>query len=382
MRRSHRTRRALAGRGSAGRGIVTGTGRRVQGAGVELEAQGAGTGCRVRVDAQGAKARHKGCSEIDCIGRSATGADLSRGGAKGSRRRKLKKRVEQFLRTKGFRKVDHDKWVFKNEGFVKGQKLLLKTITRKKSTYNNINPQQQIQGKLSSVKAVEVGQFGIEEEIERLKRDKNLLMQELVAVRQHQQSTDAEINDLRQRLQVMERNQQQMLSFLAMAVQSPSFLSQLVQQNINGRWRSEMNKKRRLPALEDGVVDGLESSNKQIIKYEPSLMETLDHYEEPELSSDPSKSSQSLCNGINDLCANVDHIFIGEESCKSGEGENNLDFSEYLEKLLASPILEDTGQTEPLYFDIPDFTFDFDFPVQDVEMETSQNTVSSDGVLQ
>lgn len=293
--------------------------------------------------------------------------------------------ISSFIRqlnTYGFRKVDHDKWVFKNDGFVKGQKLLLKTITRKKSTYNNINPQQQIQGKLSSVKAVEVGQFGIEEEIERLKRDKNLLMQELVTVRQHQQSTDAEINDLRQRLQVMERNQQQMLSFLAMAVQSPGFLSQLVQQNINGRWRSEMNKKRRLPALEDGVVDGLESSNKQIIKYEPSLMETLDHYEEPELSSDPSKSSQSLCNGINDLCANVDHISIGEESCKSGEGENTLDFSEYLEKLLASPILEDTGQTEPLYYDIPDFTFDFDFPVQDVEMETSQNTVSSDGVLQ
>ncbi|KAL0920462.1 hypothetical protein M5K25_009601 [Dendrobium thyrsiflorum] len=97
-RRSHRTRRALAGRGSAGRGIVTGTRCRVQGAGAELEAQGAGTGCRVRVDAQGAEARHKGCSEIDCICRSTTGAYLSRGGAKGSRRRKLKKRVEQFLR--------------------------------------------------------------------------------------------------------------------------------------------------------------------------------------------------------------------------------------------------------------------------------------------
>ncbi|KAL0923582.1 hypothetical protein M5K25_007643 [Dendrobium thyrsiflorum] len=73
-------------------------GHGVQGAGAELEAQGVGTERRVRVDAQGAEARHKGCSEIDCIGRSATGADLSRGGAKGSRRRKLKKRVEQFLR--------------------------------------------------------------------------------------------------------------------------------------------------------------------------------------------------------------------------------------------------------------------------------------------
>lgn len=298
--------------------------------------------------------------------------------------------ISSFIRqlnTYGFRKVDHDKWVFKNEGFVKGQKVLLKTITRKKSTHNNIHPQQQTHAKLSSVKAVEVGQFGLEEEIERLKRDKNLLMQELVIVRQHQQNTDAEINDLRRRIQVMERNQQQMLSFLAMAVQSPGFLSQLVQQNINGRWRSDMSKKRRLPALEDGGVnDALESSDKQIIRYEPSVMETSDHYVVPESTSDPSKSfSQSGINGVNDLCADVNHISIGDNYCKDDTEEDDTpDFSEYLEKLLASPVLENNGQTEPLCFDIPDFTFDFDFdfPVQDVEIETPQNAVFSDEMLQ
>ncbi|XP_020597231.1 heat stress transcription factor A-1-like [Phalaenopsis equestris] len=288
--------------------------------------------------------------------------------------------ISSFIRqlnTYGFRKVDHDKWVFKNDGFVKGKKVLLKTITRKKSSHNNIHPQQE---KFSSVKAVEVGQFGLEQEIERLKRDKNLLMQELVILRQHQQKTDAEINDLRQRLQGMELNQQQMLSFLAMAVQSPTFLSQLVQQNINGRWRSEMNKKRRLPApaQQDGAADGLESSDKQIIKYEPSVMETSDLYvEEAELSPDPSRNSKSAFDGVNDLCADVDHISIGENSYKDTDGENTLDFSEYLEKLLASPVLENNGLTEQLYFDIPDFTLDFDFPVEDVEMETPLNTVTS-----
>ncbi|KAL0906646.1 hypothetical protein M5K25_025158 [Dendrobium thyrsiflorum] len=114
MRRSHRTCRALAGRGITGRGIVMGTGRRVQGEGAELEAQGAGTGTgrRVRYDAQGAEARHKGCLEIDCMGRSATGEDLSGGGAvlcgrqlsycfsphfskKGDPREKKKKRREE-----------------------------------------------------------------------------------------------------------------------------------------------------------------------------------------------------------------------------------------------------------------------------------------------
>lgn len=284
--------------------------------------------------------------------------------------------ISSFIRqlnTYGFRKVDHDKWVFKNEGFVKGKKVLLKTITRKKSTHNNIHPPQRTPEKLPSVKAVEVGRYGLEEEIERLKRDKNLLMQELVILRQHQQNTDAEINDLRQRLQGMELHQQQMISFLAMAVQSPGFLAQLVQQNINGRWRPEMNKKRRLPALQNGALDGSESSDKQIIKYEPSVMETSDRYVEPESISDPSRSSRSVFDGINDLCANVDHISIVENSCEDAtEGENAPDFSEYLEKLLASPGWENNAQTEPLYFDIPDFTFDLDFPLEDMEVETSQ----------
>lgn len=295
--------------------------------------------------------------------------------------------ISSFIRqlnTYGFRKVDYDRWVFKNEGFVKGQKDLLKTIMRKKATHNNsINQQQQTQVKLSTVKAVEVGKFGIEEEIERLKRDKNTLMLELVKVRQHQQSNDAELNDLRLRLQGMERNQQQMLSFLAMAVQSPSFLTQLVQQNRNNRWRSEKNKKRRLPAIEDGVMDELDLSDKQIIKYEPTVMDTQDHCVTPVLSSDPS-NFETKGYGVSDLCADANLLCFDENSGKDVQGEetNTLDFSDYLEKLLASPVLEKNEQTEPLYFDIPDFTFDFDFPLQDVEMETFDDTVSSDEKLQ
>ncbi|RZR95783.1 hypothetical protein BHM03_00024649 [Ensete ventricosum] len=130
----------------------------------------------------------------------------------------------------GFRKVDPDQWEFANEGFLRGQKHLLKNISRRKSTHPH-NQQQQPQTQSS----IEVGKFGLEEEIERLKRDKNVLMQELVRLRQQQQATDQQLNTLGQRLQGMEQRQQQMMSFLAKAMQSPGFLAQLVQQNDSNR---------------------------------------------------------------------------------------------------------------------------------------------------
>ncbi|KAK8940915.1 Heat stress transcription factor A-1 [Platanthera zijinensis] len=272
--------------------------------------------------------------------------------------------ISSFIRqlnTYGFRKVDYDKWVFKNEGFVKGQKHLLKTIIRKKPSHNGAHQQKLTQAKLSAVKTVEVGQFGVEEEIERLKRDKNILMQELVKARQHQQNNDAELNDLTLRLKGMELNQQQMLSFLAMAVQSPSFLAQLVQQNMSGRWRSEKSKKHRIPAIEDAII-----------RYDPSLMDTSDHCAVPVLGSD--MNFETMGNGDTDLCADADLLSLEDNSSKACEEEEmlSLDFPDYLERLLASPVLEKNEQTEPLYLDFPDFTLDFDFPLQDVVMETSE----------
>ncbi|KAI3855673.1 hypothetical protein MKX03_030530 [Papaver bracteatum] len=180
------------------------------------------------------------------------------------------------LNTYGFRKVDPDRWEFANEGFLRGQKHLLKTISRRKPV-NVQAQQQQPQGQSSSVGAcVEVGKFGLEEEIERLKRDKNVLMQELVRLRQQQQSTDHQLQTLGQRLQGMEQRQQQMMSFLAKAMQSPGFLAQLVQQqNENNRRIAGVNKKRRLPKHEDNLEDGHSTTapDGQIIKYQPLLNE-------------------------------------------------------------------------------------------------------------
>ncbi|NP_001314154.1 heat shock factor protein HSF8-like [Gossypium hirsutum] len=176
------------------------------------------------------------------------------------------------LNTYGFRKVDSDRWEFANEGFLRGQKDLLLNISRRKSAQGHGHQQtQQAHGQSSSGGAcVEVGEFGLEEEVEALKRDKNVLMQELVRLRQQQQSTDNQMQTMARQLHGMEQWQLQMMSFLAKAVQSPGVLAQFMQQkNESNRHITEANKKRRLK--QDGIVDNEHSaaSDGQIVKYQP-----------------------------------------------------------------------------------------------------------------
>ncbi|XVF56566.1 hypothetical protein PTKIN_Ptkin06aG0131500 [Pterospermum kingtungense] len=180
------------------------------------------------------------------------------------------------LNTYGFRKVDPDRWEFANEGFLRGQKHLLKTISRRKPANVHSNQQPQVQS--SSIGAcVEVGKFGLEEEVGRLKRDKNVLMQELVRLRQQQQATDNQLQTVGQRVQVMEQRQQQMMSFLAKAMQSPGFLSQLVQQQNESNMRLSVgSKKRRLSRQDEQNLTsehGAITHNGQIVKFQPSLNE-------------------------------------------------------------------------------------------------------------
>lgn len=179
------------------------------------------------------------------------------------------------LNTYGFRKVDPDRWEFANEGFLRGQKHLLKSISRRKPAHGHPQPQQQPHGQSPSVgPCVEVGKFGLEEEVERLKRDKNVLMQELVRLRQQQQTTDSQLQTMVQRLQGMEQRQQQMMSFLAKAVNSPGFLAQFVQQqNDSTRRITEGSKKRRLK--QDGLSDdrSVGPTDGQIVKYQPMMNE-------------------------------------------------------------------------------------------------------------
>ncbi|THU72355.1 hypothetical protein C4D60_Mb04t11220 [Musa balbisiana] len=199
----------------------------------------------------------------------------------------------------GFRKVDRDQWEFANEGFLRGQKHLLKIISRRKATHAH-NHQQKPQ----TQSTIEVGKFGLEEEIERLKRDKNVLMQELVRLRQQQQATDQQLNTLGQHFQGREQCQQQMMSFLAKAMQSSGFLAQLVRQNDTNRCMFGVNKKWRF-ARQENKLDGESSlQDGQIIKYQPLINEAAKAMLKQILNSDMSPRLESFGSSQNFLIEN------------------------------------------------------------------------------
>lgn len=149
----------------------------------------------------------------------------------------------------GFRKIDPDRWEFANEGFLGGQKHLLKTIKRRRHVSQNI--QQQGGGA-----CVELGQYGLDGELERLKRDRSLLISEIVKLRQQQQQSRDQITSMEKRIEITERKQQQMMTFLAKIFNNPEFVKQFALRNAHRREFQgvEIGRKRRLtasPSLEN-----------------------------------------------------------------------------------------------------------------------------------
>ncbi|OIW11280.1 hypothetical protein TanjilG_28371 [Lupinus angustifolius] len=149
------------------------------------------------------------------------------------------------LNTYGFRKIDPDRWEFANEGFLRGQRNLLANIRRRKAPSQPSHPLQQ---QAQQDHCVEVGSFGLDEEIDRLRRDKQVLMMELVKLRHQQQHTRSYLQEMEERLRGTEMKQQQMMAFLARAMRNPTFIQQLVQQKEKRKELEEaITKKRRRP---------------------------------------------------------------------------------------------------------------------------------------
>jgi len=78
----------------------------------------------------------------------------------------------------------------------------------------------------SGMSCVEVGQYGFDGEVERLKRDHGVLVAEVVRLRQQQHSSKSQVAAMEQRLLVTEKRQQQMMTFLAKALNNPNFVQQ------------------------------------------------------------------------------------------------------------------------------------------------------------
>ncbi|XP_016162867.1 heat stress transcription factor A-2 [Arachis ipaensis] len=148
------------------------------------------------------------------------------------------------LNTYGFRKVDPDRWEFANEGFLAGQKHLLKTIKRRR------NVSQGTQQRGGGGPCLELGEYGLEGEVERLRRDRNVLMAEIVKLRQQQHNSRNEVLLMETRLQATEKKQQQMMTFLAKALNNPSFMQHLADKNSQNTqlFGVEVKRKRRLTA--------------------------------------------------------------------------------------------------------------------------------------
>ncbi|XP_052171986.1 heat stress transcription factor A-3-like [Diospyros lotus] len=124
------------------------------------------------------------------------------------------------LNTYGFRKIDADKWEFANDDFLRGKRHQLKNIQRRKS------PQAQHAGSHSG-SSTESGQEGLKVELERLRKEKSLMIEEVVELQQQHRGTVQHVEAVNEKLQAAEQRQKQMVSFLAKLFQNPEFISRL-----------------------------------------------------------------------------------------------------------------------------------------------------------
>lgn len=117
-------------------------------------------------------------------------------------------------------------------------------MIKRRKPPSNVPPSQQ----QAIASCLEVGEFGFEEEIDRLKRDKNILITEVVKLRQEQQSTKDHVQAMEERLRTAEQKQAHMMGFLARAMRNPRFFQHLVQQQDKRKELEDaISKKRRRP---------------------------------------------------------------------------------------------------------------------------------------
>ncbi|KVH99919.1 Heat shock factor (HSF)-type, DNA-binding [Cynara cardunculus var. scolymus] len=112
----------------------------------------------------------------------------------------------------GFRKIDTDRWEFAHGSFLKGKRYLLKNIQRRKSNQSTND---------------EANNQSIEAEVERLRKEKTEMMQEVIELQHEQRETHRYMESVNEKLKAAEHSQKQMVSFLGKVIGKPTFLSSL-----------------------------------------------------------------------------------------------------------------------------------------------------------
>lgn len=136
---------------------------------------------------------------------------------------------------------------------------------------------QQGSGSGSGVSCVEVGQYGFDGEVERLKRDHSVLVAEVVRLRQQQHNSKNQVAAMEQRLLITEKRQQQMMTFLAKALNNPNFVQQfaLMSKEKKNMFGLDVGRKRRLASTPSmGPVDECVLHDQEFDKMKED-METL-----------------------------------------------------------------------------------------------------------
>lgn len=186
-------------------------------------------------------------------------------------------------------------------------------------------------------------------EVENLKTDKNALMQELVKVRQHQEMSENKLLLLTNQLQGMEKNQQQLLSFLVMAMQIPGFMVQLLQPKENN-WRM----------TEAGnMLENCKDDDQQvpfdgtIMKYKPQISEKLMPVVTTSCGSDKQSEPDLSADGLKDYLINSDFlkVLMDDKLCQIDNHSPFIlpdlpDDSGWEQLLLGSPFSEDAEKSD------------------------------------
>ncbi|KAL9232195.1 hypothetical protein vseg_007332 [Gypsophila vaccaria] len=123
------------------------------------------------------------------------------------------------LNTYGFRKVDPEQWEFQNDDFIRGQPHLLKNIHRRKPVHSH--SVSNLHGQVNSNPVNDSERQKYKDDIEQLRREKELLLLESRRQRQEELSFESEVQFLKERLQHMEQWQLNLVSFVSRILQKP-----------------------------------------------------------------------------------------------------------------------------------------------------------------
>ncbi|KAK3135005.1 hypothetical protein QOZ80_5BG0413470 [Eleusine coracana subsp. coracana] len=143
------------------------------------------------------------------------------------------------LNTYGFRKIDPEKWEFANEDFIRGHTHLLKNIHRRKPVHSH-SLQNQVNTPLAESERREY-----EDEINRLKYEKSLLLTELQKQNQKHCGINWQMQSLEDRLMQMEQRQKNIVASLCDILQRSGVVSGPLLQTDHF-----ISKKRRVPKID------------------------------------------------------------------------------------------------------------------------------------